>query len=134
MLHCDLRLRWKIASDLRFQAAISESKTHYFCGSSGDLDAEIASDCDCAILVQGFPKRVLVRGEILKNWVVREPVAISNFASNPYEKSLSLYRIEIGDPAPKNAIFYYCNRCAHPPQLLRFALLTKTPLLETPNW
>ena len=27
MLHCDLRLRWKIASDLRFQAAISEPET-----------------------------------------------------------------------------------------------------------
>ena len=24
MLHCDLRVRWKDASDLRFQAAISE--------------------------------------------------------------------------------------------------------------
>ena len=26
MLHCDLRVRWKVASDLRFQAAISEPK------------------------------------------------------------------------------------------------------------
>ena len=32
MLHCDLRVRWKIASDLRFRAAISEPKTHSFCG------------------------------------------------------------------------------------------------------
>ena len=37
MLHCDLRLRWKVASDLRFRAAISEPKTPSFCGSSGDL-------------------------------------------------------------------------------------------------
>ena len=37
MLHCDLRVRWKVASDLRFRAAISESKTHSFCGISGDL-------------------------------------------------------------------------------------------------
>ena len=37
MLHCDLRLRWKVASDLRFRAAISEPKTHSFCGISGDL-------------------------------------------------------------------------------------------------
>ena len=37
MLHCDLRVRWKVASDLRFRAAISESKTPSFCGISGDL-------------------------------------------------------------------------------------------------
>ena len=37
MLHCDLRARWKIASDLRFRAAISEPKTHSFCRISGDL-------------------------------------------------------------------------------------------------
>ena len=37
MLHCDLRVRWKVASDLRFRAAISEPKTHSFCGISGDL-------------------------------------------------------------------------------------------------
>ena len=37
MLHCDLRVRWKVASDLRFRAAISESKTPFFCGISGDL-------------------------------------------------------------------------------------------------
>ena len=54
MTHCDLRVRWKVASDLRFRAAISEPKTPSFCGISGDLaqsNAEIASDCDCAILV-----------------------------------------------------------------------------------
>ena len=37
MLHCDLRLRWKVASDLRFRAAISEPQTPSFCGISGDL-------------------------------------------------------------------------------------------------
>ena len=37
MLHCDLRVRWKVGSDLRFRAAISEPKTPYFCGISGDL-------------------------------------------------------------------------------------------------
>ena len=37
MLHCDLRLRWKVASDLRFRAAVSEPKTPSFCGISGDL-------------------------------------------------------------------------------------------------
>ena len=29
-LHCDLRVRWKVASDLRFRAAISEPKAPSF--------------------------------------------------------------------------------------------------------
>ena len=37
MMHCDLRVRWKVASDLRFRAAISEPKIPSFCGISGDL-------------------------------------------------------------------------------------------------
>ena len=37
MLHCDLRVRCKVASDLRFRAAICEPKTPFFCGISGDL-------------------------------------------------------------------------------------------------
>ena len=37
MPHCDLRVRWKVASDLRFRAAISGPKTPSFCGISGDL-------------------------------------------------------------------------------------------------
>ena len=37
MLHCDLRVRWKVASDLRFGAAMSEPETRSFCGISGDL-------------------------------------------------------------------------------------------------
>ena len=32
-----IRVRWKIASDLRFWAAISKPKTHSFCGNSGDV-------------------------------------------------------------------------------------------------
>ena len=38
MLYCDLRVRWKVASDLRFRAAISEPKTPSFCRIAGDLD------------------------------------------------------------------------------------------------
>ena len=37
MVHCDLRVRWKVASDLQFRAAITEPETPSFCGISGDL-------------------------------------------------------------------------------------------------
>ena len=37
MPHCDLRVRWKVASNLRFRAAISEPKAPSFCRISGDL-------------------------------------------------------------------------------------------------
>ena len=37
MLHCDLRVRWKVASDLRFRAAILEPKTPSCCRISSDL-------------------------------------------------------------------------------------------------
>ena len=36
-LHCDLRVRWKVASDLRFRVAISEPDILSFCGTSGDF-------------------------------------------------------------------------------------------------
>ena len=37
MLHCDLRVWWKVTSDLRLRDAISELETPSFCGISGDL-------------------------------------------------------------------------------------------------
>ena len=50
-----LRVRWKVGSDLRFRAAISEPETPFilwdFCRVCL-VNAEIASDCDCAILVR----------------------------------------------------------------------------------
>ena len=44
MLHCDLRVRWKVAGDLRYRAAISEPKTPSFCGISGDSFCGISGD------------------------------------------------------------------------------------------
>ena len=55
MMHCDLRVRWKVASDSRFRAAISEPQSPFFLRDFwrfGSVNAEIASDCDCAILVR----------------------------------------------------------------------------------
>ena len=36
MLHCDLRVRWPVAGDLRFRVAISEPEYPSFCGISSD--------------------------------------------------------------------------------------------------
>ena len=51
MLHCDLRVRWKVASDLRFQAAISEPKPPYFCRNSGDLAPSTRKSLAIAIIL-----------------------------------------------------------------------------------
>ena len=50
MLHCDLRVRWKVASDLRFWAANSEPKAPFFCGISGDLAPSTRKSLAIAIL------------------------------------------------------------------------------------
>ena len=50
MLHCDLRVRWKVASHLRFRAAISEPKIPSFCGISGDLAPSTRKSLAIAIL------------------------------------------------------------------------------------
>ena len=47
MLHCDFRVRWKIASDLRFRA---EPKPHSFCWNSGDLTPSIQKSLAIAIV------------------------------------------------------------------------------------
>ena len=54
MLHCDLRVRWKVASNLRFRAAMSEPQNLLSAGFLRfvSVNAEITSDCDCAILVR----------------------------------------------------------------------------------
>ena len=52
MLHCDLRVRWKAASDLRFRAAISEPKTSSFCGISGDLAPSTRKSLAIVVLVR----------------------------------------------------------------------------------
>ena len=48
-LDCDLRVRWKVASNLRFRVAISEAETPSFflrdLWRFGSVNAEIASDC-----------------------------------------------------------------------------------------
>ena len=49
-LHCDLRVRWKVASDLGFRVAISEAKTPSFSGISGDLASSTWKSLAIAIM------------------------------------------------------------------------------------
>ena len=50
ILPCDLRVQWKVASDLRFRGAISEPKIPSFCGSSGDLTPSTRKSLAIAIV------------------------------------------------------------------------------------
>ena len=56
MMHCDLRVRWKVASDLRFRAAISEPKPPSCCGISGDLAPSTRKSLAIAIVRFGCAK------------------------------------------------------------------------------
>ena len=54
-LHSYLRVRWKVASDLRFRVAMSEPQNPFFLRDFwrfGSVNADIASDCDRAMLVR----------------------------------------------------------------------------------
>ena len=57
MLHCDSRVRWKVPSDLRFRAAISESKTPSFCGISGELALSMRKSLAIAIVRFRYAKK-----------------------------------------------------------------------------
>ena len=58
-MHCDLRVRWKVANDLRFRAAISKPKTPCFCGISGDLAQSTRKSLAIAIVRFWCAKQIL---------------------------------------------------------------------------
>ena len=62
MLHCDLRVRWKVASDLRFRAAISNPKTSSFCGISGNFGPSTRKSRAIAIMRFWCAKATVKRG------------------------------------------------------------------------
>ena len=62
MPHCDLRVRWKVASDLRFRAAISELETLFFIGIFGDLALSTRKSLAIAIVRCWRAKLNLVGG------------------------------------------------------------------------
>ena len=62
MLHCDLRVRWKVANDLRFRTAISGPKTPSFCGISGDLAPPTRKSLAIAIVRFWYAKCLAIVG------------------------------------------------------------------------
>ena len=71
-MHCDLRVRWKVASDLRFRAAISEPKTPSFCGIAGDLAPSTRRSLAIAI-VRFWCAKLFVVPHRIKGEGVRPP-------------------------------------------------------------
>ena len=87
MLHCDLRVRWKVASDLRFRAAISESKTPSFCGISGDLAPSTRKSLAIAIV------RFWCAKELRENQTCTGGRCLPTSAWWPLETPLARFRV-----------------------------------------
>ena len=62
-------MRWKVASDLRFRAAISEPRTPSFCGISGDLAPSTRKSLAIAIVRFWCAK---VRSDFLRGFILRQ--------------------------------------------------------------
>ena len=63
VLHCDLRARWKVTSDLRFRAAISEPKASSFCRIFGDLAPSTRKSLAIAIVRLWCTKDAIFLGQ-----------------------------------------------------------------------
>ena len=89
MLHSDLRVRWKVASDLRFRAAISEPKTPSFCGSSGDLAPSTRKSLASAI----------ARFWCAKPWGLQKNVLLGElcFRNDLLSRGMSFQRLSVRD-------------------------------------
>ena len=112
MLHCDLRVRWKVASDLRFRAAISEPKTPSFCGISADLAQSTRKSLAIAI----------VRFWCAKPLPETPPFALPNYARWWWPQK----RIRSGVPARER----YQLLAAHRPRKPRAGTPPGPPPLE----
>ena len=78
MSHCDLRVRWKVASDLRFRAAISEPQTPSFCGISGDLAQSTRKSLAIAIVRFWCAK---IENDFFRRGCSQSELQVTNFFS-----------------------------------------------------
>ena len=99
MLHCDLRLRWKVASDLRFRAAITEPKTLSFCGISGDLPPSTQKSLAIAIVRFWCAK---VRGQQLQVKQISDATSESCLCCRASACHSGKGTIDVASGAPKD--------------------------------
>ena len=83
MMHCDLRVRWQVASDLRFQAAISEPQTPSCCGIPGDLAPSTRKSLAIAIVRFWCAKRQTKAMGVLDTILLWFPPAICSLIFLP---------------------------------------------------
>ena len=96
MPHCDLRVRWKVASDLRFRAAISEPKTPSFCGISGDLAQSTQTSLAIAIVRFWCAKFLTNVSQNLGGWVFEPGAQTLCFLAPPIHCSLVFNLLKYG--------------------------------------
>ena len=106
MLHCDLRVRWKVASDLRFRAAISEAETPSFCRISGDLAPSTRKSLAITIVRLWCAK--------LCSQLLNEEIAVLGLACKK-EISCCCSSFEIVQIKESlTTLWFTCSGCAHP--------------------
>ena len=139
ILRCDLRVRWKVASDLRFRAAISEPKIPSFCGLSGDLAQSTRKALAIAIVRFWCAKSLSCC-----KWDHRSPlfddmppseIAVTNF----YESGGSLGEVLDKQFRAFFALHFLLCRMAHqnvsqhsPPNVAPYCAIPRDYLSDTP--
>ena len=109
----------------RMNGSMSQHYTTLFC--------TISFENRLRIQIRGFQRGFLWGGgKISIIGVVRAPVAIINFASNPCENLWVYIGFNKETPHTKRKM-NYCNRCAHPPQVLRSSPPGKNPPFGNPQ-
>ena len=86
--HCDLRVQWKAASNLRFRVAMSEPETPSFCGISGDLAPSMRKSLAIAI-VRFWCAKLICNGHALDR--VAKQKQRPNTPLSPLSLSLYLF-------------------------------------------
>ena len=87
MLHCDLRVRWKVASDLRFRAAMSEPKTSDLFGTRVRCIPEFGTENKSALfqdfLLLSAASRVRGRFQNPRQTPVHTKLRLKRFPKTP---------------------------------------------------
>ena len=127
-------MRWKVASDLRFRAAISEPKTPSFCGIYGDLAPSTRKSLAIAI----------VRFWCTKPLILTESHSTSSHLGSSYPMSSSmcvhafpvlLYRQSVAQSATPLPSFLVAERTPYTEDTTNFStVLNGSTILNNPSF